>query len=26
MEFRGKQGGADGIRCDTDGNVWAGAG
>jgi gluconolactonase len=26
MEFRGKNGGADGIRCDTDGNVWAGAG
>jgi gluconolactonase len=24
MEFRGKTGGADGIRCDTDGNVWAG--
>ena len=26
MEFRGKTGGADGIRCDIDGNVWAGAG
>jgi gluconolactonase len=26
MEFRGKKGGADGIRCDVDGNVWAGAG
>jgi gluconolactonase len=26
MEFRGKTGGADGIRCDVDGNVWAGAG
>ena len=26
MEFRGKKGGADGIRADVDGNVWAGAG
>jgi gluconolactonase len=26
MEFRGKKGGADGIRCDVDGNVWAGSG
>ena len=26
MEFEGKKGGADGIRCDVDGNVWAGAG
>ena len=26
MEFRGKQGGADGIRADVDGNIWAGAG
>ncbi|HET9316385.1 MAG TPA: SMP-30/gluconolactonase/LRE family protein [Vicinamibacteria bacterium] len=26
MEFRGKKGGADGIRCDVDGNVWAGCG
>jgi gluconolactonase len=26
MEFRGKQGGADGIRADEDGNIWAGAG
>ena len=26
MEFRGKRGGADGVRCDVDGNVWAGAG
>jgi gluconolactonase len=25
-EFRGKKGGADGIRCDTEGNVWAGCG
>src|SRR5262245_5164620 len=26
MEFGGKRGGADGIRADADGNVWAGAG
>jgi len=26
MAFRGKKGGADGIRADVDGNVWAGAG
>ena len=26
MEFQGKQGGADGIRADTDGNIWAAAG
>jgi gluconolactonase len=26
MEFRGKRGGADGIRVDTDGNLWASAG
>jgi gluconolactonase len=26
MELDGKRGGADGIRCDADGNVWAGAG
>ncbi|MFB3920635.1 MAG: SMP-30/gluconolactonase/LRE family protein [Terriglobia bacterium] len=26
MELGGKKGGADGIRCDMDGNVWAGAG
>ena len=26
MEFRGKSGGADGIRVDTDGNLWAAAG
>ena len=26
MDFQGKSGGADGLRCDTDGNVWAGAG
>jgi gluconolactonase len=26
MELDGKTGGADGIRCDEDGNVWASAG
>jgi len=26
MELDGKRGGADGIRCDVDGNVWASAG
>jgi gluconolactonase len=26
MEFKGKMGGADGIRADVDGNIWAGAG
>lgn len=26
MEFEGKTGAADGIRCDEDGNVWAGMG
>jgi len=26
MDFRGKTGGADGIRCDVDGNVWAACG
>ncbi len=26
MEFNGKTGMADGIRCDEDGNVWAGMG
>jgi gluconolactonase len=26
MEFEGRRGGADGIRCDIDGNVWAAAG
>jgi gluconolactonase len=26
MEFRGKQGGSDGIRADVDGNLWAAAG
>lgn len=26
MEFNGKQGGADGIRADVDGNIWAAAG
>ncbi len=26
MEFNGKTGFADGIRCDEDGNVWAGMG
>lgn len=26
MEYNGKSGGADGIRADTDGNIWAGAG
>jgi gluconolactonase len=26
MEFNGMQGGADGLRADIDGNVWAGAG
>jgi gluconolactonase len=26
MELDGKRGGADGIRCDEDGNVWASAG
>ena len=26
MVLGGKKGGADGIRCDVDGNVWAGAG
>jgi len=26
MEFEGKSGGADGIRADVDGNIWAGAG
>ena len=28
MELNGKKvtGGADGIRCDTDGNIWASAG
>ncbi len=26
MEFRGKKGGSDGIRCDVDGNVWSSAG
>ncbi|MEM0968203.1 MAG: SMP-30/gluconolactonase/LRE family protein [Verrucomicrobiota bacterium] len=26
MEWEGKRGGADGIRCDREGNVWASAG
>jgi len=26
MEYNGKTGGADGIRADTDGNIWASAG
>ena len=26
MEFNGKAGGSDGLRADTDGNIWAGAG
>ena len=26
MEFNGKNGGADGIRADKDGNIWAAAG
>ena len=26
MEFKGKLGGADGIRADVDGNIWAAAG
>jgi gluconolactonase len=26
MEYDGRRGGADGIRCDVDGNVWAAAG
>jgi len=26
MEFNGKSGGADGIRADVDGNIWAAAG
>jgi len=26
MEYDGKMGGADGIRADVDGNIWAGAG
>jgi gluconolactonase len=26
MEYDGKTGGADGIRADVDGNIWAGAG
>jgi gluconolactonase len=26
VAFNGKSGGADGIRCDEDGNVWAGMG
>jgi gluconolactonase len=26
MEYKGKQGGSDGIRVDTDGNVWSAAG
>jgi gluconolactonase len=26
MDFRGKKGGADGIRADVDGNIWAGCG
>jgi gluconolactonase len=26
MEYDGKSGGADGIRADVDGNIWAGAG
>jgi gluconolactonase len=26
MEYEGRMGGADGIRCDQDGNVWAAAG
>jgi len=26
MEFRGKQGGSDGIRADVDGNIWSSAG
>jgi gluconolactonase len=26
MEFRGKTGGADGIRADADGNIWSSAG
>jgi len=26
MEMKGKMGGADGIRADVDGNIWAGAG
>jgi gluconolactonase len=26
MELDGRKGGADGIRCDVDGNVWASAG
>lgn len=26
MEYQGRRGGADGIRADTDGNIWASAG
>ena len=26
MEFKGKQGGSDGIRADIDGNIWSAAG
>ncbi len=26
MEYEGKSGGSDGIRCDVDGNVWSAAG
>jgi gluconolactonase len=26
MEFNGKMGGSDGIRADTDGNIWSAAG
>ena len=26
MEYNGKNGGADGIRADVDGNIWAAAG
>jgi gluconolactonase len=26
MEFKGKLGGSDGIRCDVDGNLWSAAG
>jgi gluconolactonase len=26
MELKGKLGGADGVRCDVDGNVWSAAG
>jgi gluconolactonase len=26
MEFKGKLGGSDGVRCDVDGNLWSAAG